>query len=107
MRGSSTPPRPHACSAIRAFRSPGWSIGRPTGLRATCRASASRPPMAHAMALSDPAWVIGPKLTVAELPAADALVAEAGWNQVAADWRIFLDFGTVHAVRTAAGRVIA
>jgi ribosomal protein S18 acetylase RimI-like enzyme len=63
--------------------------------------------MARAMALSDPAWVIGPELNVAELPAAEALVAEAGWNQVAADWRVFLDFGTVHAVRTRAGRVIA
>ena len=59
------------------------------------------------MALSDPAWVIGPELNVAELPAAQALVAEAGWNQVAADWRVFLDFGTVHAVRTRAGQVIA
>ena len=37
---------------------------------------------------------------------AEALVAEAGWNQVAADWRIFLDLGTVYAVR-ADGRVIA
>ena len=36
-----------------------------------------------------------------------ALVAEAGWNQVAADWRIFLDFGTVYAVRDSDGRVIA
>ena len=51
------------------------------------------------MALSDPVCTIGPRLAVAELPAADALVAEAGWNQVAADWRIFLDFGTVHAAR--------
>ena len=37
---------------------------------------------------------------------AEALVAEAGWNQVAADWRIFLDFGTAYAVRSG-GRVIA
>ena len=37
---------------------------------------------------------------------AEALVAEAGWNQVGADWRIFLDFGTVYAVR-ADGRVVA
>jgi hypothetical protein len=59
------------------------------------------------MALSDQTWVIEPGLTIAELPAADALVAEAGWNQVAADWRVFLDFGTVHAVRTDAGQVIA
>jgi N-acetylglutamate synthase-like GNAT family acetyltransferase len=63
--------------------------------------------MARAMALSDQTWVIEPGLTIAELPAAEALVAEAGWNQVAADWRAFLDFGTVHAVRTDAGQVIA
>lgn len=46
------------------------------------------------------------RLTPADLPDAEALVAEAGWNQVAADWRIFLEFGTVYAVRQA-GRVIA
>src|SRR5687767_14904131 len=39
------------------------------------------------------------RLTLADLPDAEALVAEAGWNQVAADWRMFLDFGTVYAVR--------
>jgi len=43
----------------------------------------------------------------AELGDAAALVAEAGWNQVVADWRIFLDLGTVYAVRNSAGRVIA
>ena len=46
------------------------------------------------------------RLTLAGLTDAEALVAEAGWNQVAADWRMFLDFGTVYAVRDAA-RVIA
>jgi GNAT superfamily N-acetyltransferase len=46
------------------------------------------------------------RLALTELPDAEALVAEAGWNQVAADWRMFLDFGAVHAVR-AGGRVIA
>ena len=52
--------------------------------------------MASVMAPSDlPA--IG-RLTAAELPDAEALVAEAGWNQVAADWRMFLEFGTVYAV---------
>ena len=60
--------------------------------------------MARVMAPSDlPA--IG-RLAASELPDAEALVAEAGWNQVAADWRIFLEFGTVYAVRTA-GRVVA
>jgi GNAT superfamily N-acetyltransferase len=46
------------------------------------------------------------RLGVADLGDAAALVAEAGWNQVAADWRIFLDFGTAYAVREQ-GRVIA
>jgi GNAT superfamily N-acetyltransferase len=46
-------------------------------------------------------------LTRGELADAEALVGEAGWNQVAADWSIFLDLGTVHAVRNEAGRVIA
>jgi GNAT superfamily N-acetyltransferase len=46
------------------------------------------------------------QLALPELPDAEALVAEAGWNQVAADWRMFLDFGTAYAVR-AQGRVVA
>ena len=55
------------------------------------------------MALSD--LPIG-RLAPEELPDAEALVAEAGWNQVGADWRIFLERGTVYAVH-ADGRVIA
>jgi GNAT superfamily N-acetyltransferase len=55
------------------------------------------------MANSD--FAIG-RLALTELPDAEALVAEAGWNQVAADWRMFLDFGTAYAVR-AQGRVVA
>jgi GNAT superfamily N-acetyltransferase len=54
------------------------------------------------MATSEPE--IGP-LALADLTDAEALVAEAGWNQVAADWRMFLDFGTAYAVRE--DRVIA
>jgi GNAT superfamily N-acetyltransferase len=45
-------------------------------------------------------------LRAEELGDADALVKEAGWNQTEADWRIFLDLGTVYAVRDK-GRVIA
>jgi GNAT superfamily N-acetyltransferase len=60
--------------------------------------------MASVMASSDQS-AIG-RLAVSELPDAEALVAEAGWNQVAADWRMFLEFGTVYAVR-AEGRVVA
>src|SRR5262245_42921447 len=59
------------------------------------------------MGLSDPALAHEAPLRAAELGDAAALVAEAGWNQVAADWRIFLDLGTVYAVRNSAGRVIA
>lgn len=59
------------------------------------------------MAHSDPALASEAPLKAAELGDAAALVAEAGWNQVVADWRIFLDLGTVYAVRNSAGRVIA
>jgi GNAT superfamily N-acetyltransferase len=59
------------------------------------------------MALSDPALATEQPLTEAGLSDADALVREAGWNQVAADWRIFLDLGTVYAVRNSDGRVVA
>ena len=45
-------------------------------------------------------------LRAEELGDADALVREVGWNQTEADWRIFLDFGTVHALRDK-GKVIA
>ncbi|HZM37357.1 MAG TPA: GNAT family N-acetyltransferase [Burkholderiales bacterium] len=45
-------------------------------------------------------------LTDADIPAAEALVAEAGWNQNAADWRIFLELGRAFAVKDA-GRLAA
>jgi GNAT superfamily N-acetyltransferase len=50
--------------------------------------------------------VIGAPLAAAELPDAEALVREAGWNQVAADWDIFRTLGTVLAARDC-GRVVA
>ena len=56
------------------------------------------------MAPSEPA--IEGLLTAADLPDAEALVREAGWNQVAADWEIFRALGTVYAAR-AGGRVVA
>ena len=42
-----------------------------------------------------------------DLEGAQALVAEAGWNQNAADWRIFLELGRAFAVKDAAGRLAA
>ena len=56
------------------------------------------------MAATDP--IIGAPLAAAELPDAEALVREAGWNQVATDWEIFRALGTVHAARSG-GRVVA
>jgi len=56
------------------------------------------------MAPSEP--IIGAALTAAELSDAEALVREAGWNQVAADWEIFRALGTVFAAR-AKQRVVA
>jgi GNAT superfamily N-acetyltransferase len=42
-----------------------------------------------------------------ELGDAGVLVREAGWNQTVADWRIFLTFGTVYAIRNRAHRLVA
>jgi GNAT superfamily N-acetyltransferase len=45
-------------------------------------------------------------LRAADLAAAQGLVAEAGWNQNAADWRVFLELGRGFAVRDG-GRLAA
>jgi ribosomal protein S18 acetylase RimI-like enzyme len=57
------------------------------------------------MATTDP-WplrVLGPT----DLGAARALVAEAGWNQVDADWRIFLELGHVMGIDAPGQGVVA
>jgi GNAT superfamily N-acetyltransferase len=59
------------------------------------------------MAHSDSATETQSPLRADEIEGALALVREVGWNQVAADWRIFLDLGTVYAVRNGTGRVVA
>jgi GNAT superfamily N-acetyltransferase len=46
-------------------------------------------------------------LQATELGDAEALVREAGWNQLDADWRIFLELGAVYAVRNSERQVIA
>lgn len=43
----------------------------------------------------------------ADLEGALALVREAGWNQVAADWRIFFESGAAHGLSAPSGRLIA
>jgi GNAT superfamily N-acetyltransferase len=40
------------------------------------------------------------RLTAADLPGMLPLSAEAGWNQTAADWRIFLEQGRVFGIRS-------
>jgi GNAT superfamily N-acetyltransferase len=59
------------------------------------------------MAHSDPDPLYQSPLQASEVGDAEALVHEAGWNQVPADWRIFIDLGSVYAVRNNAHRVVA
>jgi GNAT superfamily N-acetyltransferase len=60
-----------------------------------------------AMAISELQLIAKPSFSSTELADADALVREANWNQLPADWRIFLDQGCVYAAQTAAGRIVA
>jgi GNAT superfamily N-acetyltransferase len=62
------------------------------------------------MARSDnlPETLLAPApLRPEELGAAQALVAEVGWNQTERDWRMFLEVGRVQAIRTDVGNVVA
>lgn len=59
------------------------------------------------MALSDPALATESPLRPDELADANTLVRESGWNQIDADWRVFLELGQVHAVRNSEKRVVA
>src|SRR5262249_38254066 len=105
--GSSIPPRRRACSVIRACRSARSSIGPRTGSHAACRASARTPITIPAMATSEPRLTVKESLTPSELDDVAGLVREARWNQLAADWRIFIEFGRLYAVHSEAGRIIA
>src|SRR5262249_54508843 len=105
--GSSIPPRRRACSVIRACRSASSSIGPRTGSHAACRVSARTPITIPAMATSEPLLTVKQALTPSELDDIGALVREARWNQLAADWRIFTEFGRLYAVPSEAGRIVA
>jgi len=59
------------------------------------------------MATSEPRLSVKQSLTPSELDDVGALVREARWNQLAADWRIFIEFGRLYAIHGEAGRVIA
>jgi GNAT superfamily N-acetyltransferase len=59
------------------------------------------------MALSDLVLATKTTLTPSELADADALVREARWNQLTADWRVFIEHGRVYAAQTTEGRIVA
>src|SRR5262245_1096445 len=94
----------------RASASIACSPGPPTGSRAAWRAMASRPTTRCAMAVSDAA-IAAPR-RIERLQPRDAeglcpLSIEAGWNQVAADWRLMLDLGCGYGARGPKGQWIA
>jgi GNAT superfamily N-acetyltransferase len=59
------------------------------------------------MAISELRFAVKPSLSPSELDDVDALVREARWNQVAADWQVFLAHGRVYALVTTEGRIVA
>jgi GNAT superfamily N-acetyltransferase len=59
------------------------------------------------MASSEPRLTVKASLTPSELDDAGALVREARWNQLAADWRIFLALGRLYVAQLDEGRIVA
>jgi len=59
------------------------------------------------MASSEPGLTVKQSLTPSELDDAGALVREARWNQLPADWRIFLALGRLYAAQLDDGRIVA
>jgi GNAT superfamily N-acetyltransferase len=60
-----------------------------------------------AMAISELNVAVKLALSSPELDDVAALVSEARWNQVAADWRVFVELGRIHAAHGASGRIVA
>ena len=60
-----------------------------------------------AMAPSEPRLTVKQSLTASEMDDVGALVREARWNQLAADWRVFLEFGGLYVAETDEGRIVA
>jgi GNAT superfamily N-acetyltransferase len=59
------------------------------------------------MAISDLRLAVKASLSPSELDDVGALVREARWNQLPADWRMFIAHGRVYAAHTEAGRIVA
>src|SRR5262245_60024656 len=91
----------------RGCRSRPCSIGPPTGSRAGCSVMASRRTMRCAMAATETAGLPSiVELEVADAAALCPLSQEAGWNQVAQDWRLMLTLGQGFGARGDDGRWI-
>jgi GNAT superfamily N-acetyltransferase len=63
--------------------------------------------MMPAMAISEPSVAVKFSLSSPELDDVMALVSEARWNQIAADWRVFIELGRIHAAHSTSGRIVA
>src|SRR5204863_4269862 len=85
----------------------GLSTGPPIGSAAVFQVPARTPTMMPATDISELAIAVKPALSEAELRDAQALVSEAQWNQLAADWRLFLEHGRLYAAATPEGKIIA
>ena len=59
------------------------------------------------MAISELRFAVKSSLSPVELDDVGALVREARWNQLAADWRVFLALGRVYVLVTTEGRIVA
>jgi GNAT superfamily N-acetyltransferase len=59
------------------------------------------------VASSELQLVLKPTLSASELDDVCALVREANWNQLAADWGVFIDRGRVYAMQSPDGRTVA
>jgi GNAT superfamily N-acetyltransferase len=60
-----------------------------------------------AMAPSEPRLTVKQSLTASEMDDVGALVREARWNQLAADWRVFLEFGRLYVAEMDEGHIVA
>src|SRR5262245_31002104 len=88
----------------RAWALSACSTGPPTGSCGACRATGNRRTTRCAMAGSDGASAATGQWLIERLQPSDAehlcpLSMEAGWNQVAADWRLMLTLGRGYGVR--------
>ena len=103
----------NTAEAMRLFGYPSVPLAQARRLdRGLGRARPAEPGQGHPFRY--PRWqvlssrsTVKPSLSPSELDDAGALVREAGWNQIAADWRIFIAHGRVYAVQTAHGRIVA